>query len=340
MRYYKLRMKKYVFLLLAVMFVGCTSGDKPSVSFYYWKTIFKLSPTEKAVLHENEVNKLYIRYFDIALRDSIPIPLSPIRFQDTTNPYNIVPVVYIKNEVMLNKKVNLSELANKTWTMVDKINTVNQIHVTELQIDCDWTLNSKEQFMAYIDELKKTSALKISATIRLHQIKYYKETGVPQVDHGVLMYYNMGQIASDELNSIYDQQIAARYLASLTNYPLSLDVALPIFGWGVHIRNQRVIGLIPKIDEKQLLATVKTTSNGKHRYDIDEDIIAFGTYLRKGDQVKIESVSKVDLKTMVGDLKKKLKTVPKEIIYYDLDSINLKTYSDESEFYKKINSGF
>lgn len=337
---HKLRMKKYVFLFLAVLLLGCSSADQPAVSFYYWKTVFKLSATEKEVLQENEVSKLYLRYFDIALRDSMAIPLSAIRFQDKTAPYQIVPVIYIKNEVMLDNQVNVVELADQTLSMIAKINTVNHIEIDEIQIDCDWTLKSKERFMAYINALRQKSQVKISATIRLHQIKYYKETGIPEVDHGVLMYYNMGQIASDDLNSIYDEQIAARYVGSLSNYPLSLDVALPIFGWGVHIRNQKVIGLIPKINEEQLLATVKTTLKSKNRFEVNEDIIAFGTYFKQGDQVKIESVSKADLKKMVSTIKKNLKTVPKEIIYYDLDSINLKNYSNEKEFYKKVSSGF
>ncbi|MBW3517653.1 hypothetical protein [Flavobacterium sp. NKUCC04_CG] len=333
-------MKKYVFLLLVVLLIGCTSTVKPAVSFYYWKTVFKLSATEKEVLQENEVSKLYLRYFDIALRDGIAVPLSPIRFQDKTTSYKIVPVVYVKNEVMLDNQVNVEELADQTLSMIGKINTVNLINVDEIQIDCDWTLKSKDQFMTYIDALRRKANLKISATIRLHQIKYYKETGVPNVDQGVLMYYNMGQVASDDLNSIYDEQIAARYIKSLSTYPLSLDVALPIFGWGVHIRNQKVIGLIPKINEKQLLNTVKATSKSKNRFEINEDIIAFGTYFRQGDQVKMETVSKADLRKMVSNIKKNLKTVPKEIIYYDLDSINLKNYSNEKEFYKKVNSGF
>ncbi|MCP1994821.1 hypothetical protein [Flavobacterium sp. HSC-61S13] len=333
-------MKKYVGLLLVLLVLSCSSSDQPVTSFYYWKTIFKLTTIEKEVLQENGVSKLYMRYFDIALRDSAPIPLSPIRFEDKTTPFQIVPVIYIKNEVMLAEQVDVVQLADQTLSMIGKINTINHIEIEEVQIDCDWTLKSKDQFMAYIDALRQRANLKISATIRLHQIKYYKETGVPNVDHGVLMYYNMGQIASDDLNSIYDEQIAARYIKSLANYPLSLDVALPIFGWGVHIRNQKVIGLIPKINEEQLLATVKTTLKSKNRFEVNEDIIAFGTYFKQGDQVKIESVSKADLKKMVSTIKKNLKTVPKEIIYYDLDSINLKNYSNEKEFYKKVSSGF
>lgn len=335
-------MKNGLILVLVFLLMGCNSGsnEKPTVSFYYWKTIFKLSDIEMLTLRENEVQQLYLRYFDIGLKDNVAIPLSPIRFQDKTTGFKIVPVVYIKNEVMLDSTLQVAELAKHTISMVKKINRVNQVETDEIQIDCDWTLKSKDRFMNFIEALRQETGWEISATIRLHQIKYHKETGVPKVDRGVLMYYNMGQVSSDQQNSIYDGKLASRYIQSLSHYPLELDVALPIFGWGVHIRNQKVVGLIPKIDEKQLLKTVKTTGLGKNRFEVTEDIIAFGVYFRAGDQVKLESVSKADLVEMVSDLRIQLKTVPKEIIYYDLDSINLKTHSNEKGFYKKINNGF
>lgn len=333
-------MKKCVWLFLILVLSGCVPKEKPAVSFYYWKTVFKLTPLEKAVLHDNEVHKLYLRYFDIGLKDSVPIPLSPIRFTDKTTGFKVVPVIYVKNEVMLYDKLDLLHLAEQTISMVNKINDAHGIEVDEIQIDCDWTLSSRERFTSYISALRKATSHKLSATIRLHQVKYYKETGVPEVDRGILMYYNMGQVASDDQNSIYDSQLAAKYTGSLSQYPLSLDVALPIFGWGVHIRNQKVVALIPKINEQQLGEKVKVRKLREHRFEVLEDVIAFGTYLREGDQVKIESVSKTAIKEMVSHLDKKLKTVPKEIIYYDLDSINLKAYSNEKEFYKKINNGF
>ncbi|WP_430615170.1 hypothetical protein [Flavobacterium sp. JP2137] len=333
-------MKKYLGLFLALLLMACSSDEKPAVSFYYWKTIYSLSAFEKQQLKENQVSKLYLRYFDIALKDRVAIPLMPIRFQEKVDDFTVVPVVYIKNEVMLDPEIQVAALAQRTLSMIDKINEVNRISVEEIQIDCDWTLKSREQFMAYIEALRRETTLKISATIRLHQIKYHRETGVPNVDRGVLMYYNMGRIDSDDLNSIYDAQTASKYIKSAAHYPLALDVALPIFGWGVHLRNHKVVGLIPKITDKQLQRDVKTQALGKHRFEVTEDIIAYGTYLRAGDQIKMEAVTKADLQEMVSELRKQLQVVPREIIYYDLDSINLKTYSDEKEFYKKINSGF
>jgi len=93
------------FFVVAILFLllACGRNDTPIIAFYYWKTIFKLSEIEKATLKDNNVTKLYIRYFDIGLNPKTgeSIPLSPIHFQENVNVFAIVPVVFIKNKVML-----------------------------------------------------------------------------------------------------------------------------------------------------------------------------------------------------------------------------------------------
>jgi len=71
------------------------------------------------------------------------------------------------------------------------------------------------------------------------------------------MYYNMGKIAPDSPNSIYNKQQANRYLKTVKKYPLTLDVALPIYSWAIHIRDNRIMGLKSKI----ALTNLKKDSN-------------------------------------------------------------------------------
>ena len=92
-----------------------------------------------------------------------------------------------------------------------------------------------------LEAFKKEYRYQLSATIRLHQVKYREETGVPPVDYGVLMYYNMGHISAMGANSIYDRSTALRYLGKLREYPLPLDIALPMFAWGVHSADGQVL---------------------------------------------------------------------------------------------------
>lgn len=330
-------MKKIILLGIGLcLFFACNQQEKPSISLYYWKTIFALSVTEENFLKENQVKKLYIRYFDIDVnqKTQLPFPRTPIRFEVTPKNIEIIPVVYIKNEVMLNKKLDITDLAQKTNDYINQINLKNQIQIREIQIDCDWTLESRDTYMRFIETFKKNSARKLSATIRLHQIKYFKKTFIPNVDQGVLMYYNMGKIAPDSLNSIYDRNIANRYLASLQKYPLDINIAVPIYSWGIHIRDGKVIGLRNKIDISQIKNNSSFVLTKKNSFLVKNSTYKNGVFYKKNDWLKLESISQNDLLEMANDLENNINQNPKEIIFYDLDEFNIRNY--EKDIFKKV----
>ncbi len=330
--------KKSFLIFFLFLVVGCAKNDKPIIAFYYWKTVFKLSEKEKEVLRDNKVTKLYIRYFDIGLQNSEPIPVSPIHFQENTSKFDIVPVVFIQNKVLLKPNIEVDDLADKTLRLVKEINSKNKINCREIQIDCDWTLASKENYLKFIERIKKLSHVKLSATIRLHQVKYFKKTKIPNVDSGVLMYYNMGTIAPDSVNSVYNHNVAEKYLRSLKKYPLHLDIALPIYSWAIHIRNQKVIGLRSKLN----VAALKKDNNFEQInavfFKVKKSNYKNGFFYEEGDLLKIEAISAEDLKTMGEELSENLANTPKEIIFYDLDEFNLKNY--EKNIFKQTVSCF
>ena len=332
--------KRFFVGVLFFLLISCGKNEKPVVAFYYWKTIFKLSETEKKVLQDNEVSKLYIRYFDIGFYPETkePIPISPIRFQENSNAFTVVPVVFIQNKVMSLPYLDIDDLAQKTVRLVEEINAKNKISCKEIQIDCDWTLKSKDNYLKFIEQFKKLSKKKLSATIRLHQVKYFKKTKIPNVDSGVLMYYNMGTIAPDSLNSIYSKKIAGKYLKSLKKYPLHLDFALPIYSWAVHIRNQKVIGLRSKINAKELKKDANFELIDGLFFKVKKSNYKNGTFYEENDLLKIEAISSEDLKEMAEELDDNLVQRPKEIIFYDLDEFNIKNY--EKNIFKQVISCF
>lgn len=330
-------MKKIIlFGIILSFFTSCQQEEQPVISFYYWKTIFRLSPKEKNTLTENQVKRLYIRYFDIDLspKTQKPFPRTPIRFEDKAFDFEIIPVVYIKNKVMLDKKLDVMDLAEKTNNFIQQINSKNNIAVHEIQIDCDWTLESKDNYLKFIEVFKKVSNKKLSATIRLHQIKYFKKTKIPNVDRGVLMYYNMGRIAPDSLNSIYDRNIANRYLSSFKNYPLSIDIALPVYSWGIHMRDGKIIGLRNKIDVNNLKNSSSFVLTKKNWFTVKNSSFTGGVFYKENDQLKIETISRNDLLEMADDIEENTTQNPKEIVFYDLDEFNLKNY--EENIFKEV----
>ncbi|NRS90277.1 hypothetical protein HNQ02_003215 [Flavobacterium sp. 7E] len=325
-----------LYIVLIVVFISCQRTETPIVSFYYWKTNFNLSPLELETIKENNVEKIYIRYFDLDLHPKTKqvYPVSPIHFTKLPNITSIVPVVYIQNKVMLDQNFNSQDLANKTNDFINLINTKNKLSCQEIQIDCDWTLSSKTNYLKFIEDFKRISAKKLSATIRLHQVKYFEKTKIPNVDSGVLMYYNMGTIAVKSLNSIYDQGIAKRYIKSLKKYPLPLSYALPIYSWGIHISQGKVIGLRSKLLASDLDSSANFTFIKKNIYRVNQSHYRKGVFYKKEDVIKIEAISADDLKEMASDLKENGASSPKEIIFYDLDELNLINY--EKTIFKQV----
>ena len=332
--------KRFFWVLLLLFLTACSKKDQPIISFYYWKTNLKFSETEKTALKDNEVHKLYVRYFDIGLdpQTQQPFPVSPVHFYENVQGFEIVSVVFIQNKVMLEKYLDVEDLAKKTIRLITEINSKNKINCTEIQIDCDWTLNSKDNYLKFIEQIKKLSKKKLSATIRLHQVKYFKKTKIPNVDNGVLMFYNMGSIAPDSLNSIYSRKISEKYLKSLKKYPLHLDYALPIYSWAIHIRNQKVLGLRSKLNSNELKKDKNFEQISSIFFRVKQSNYKNGVYYEENDLLKTETISPEDLKEMAEDLDDNKAQSPKEIIFYDLDEFNLNNY--EKNIFKQVISWF
>lgn len=309
------------------MLVACsTKTEKINTAFYFWRTSFSLTETEEQYLKDLEVKKLYIRYFDVGLQNNEAVPVAPVVFNYKPAGYNVVPVVYIKNEVFLQND-SADSLAVKVYNYIQQINKSADVTVNEIQFDCDWSLKSKQNYFQFIDQFKKLHP-NLSATIRLHQIKYPEKTGIPSVKTGLLMYYNMGVINAGDDNSIYSQKTAKNYINSLQNYNLPLNIALPIFSWGVHVRSNQVTNLIGGLRVNDLAGN-QFEKISENRFKVVKDVVFKGRYLAKDDEIKIEAVSAEQLKEMIHDIKKNSKHKPNEIIFYDLNENNLKAYEKE-----------
>lgn len=332
--------KSYPFwILLLILLIACQKQQKPKVSFYYWKTSFKLTDGEKRVLKENKVSKMYIRYFDVGMKTNEVLPLLPIVFREQPENLEIVPVVFIKNEVMLNDSVSVKNLSHKIQNLISQINKKNNIHIEEIQLDCDWSPRSKDKYLSFVSVFKNSFKGVLSATIRLHQVKYFEKTGIPNVDKGILMYYNMGNIKADD-NLIYDKNVAKKYTKNLHKYPLTLNLALPIYSWIIQKRNNNIIALYSKMNTNYLSSSNDFKPIKHNVFVVKNNLLIDGIYYKKGDIIKIETVEKADLFQMTNDLRSELKAIPDEIIFYDLDSINLKPFSDENKFFQRICNSF
>jgi hypothetical protein len=205
----------------------------------------------------------------------------------------IVPVVFLRERVFHGLSAEgTARLAERVWSEVQRLSRQGNVVLRELQLDCDWTDTTRAPFFAFLEQLGLLAGpaeVTLSATIRLHQVKYRERTGVPPVSRGMLMFYNMGRIAPGE-RAIFDAAKAEAYLARLPEYPLALDVALPIWSWTVHLRDDRVEGLLQNTDPATLSANDALEPAPAGRFLVKRPTFVQGTLLREGDVLQPEVI--------------------------------------------------
>ena len=322
----------WLMLFYIALFSACQNKQPaPAVSFYYWKTHFSLSQYEQQVLQQNKATTLWVRYFDvdIAPQDSVAKPISVIRFDSLPVKQHIVPVVYLKNRVFEQlDSSRIEQLSQQVLGLVSQISQHKSLTPTQIQFDCDWTDKTQHKFFYFLQCYKAQSKQLISATIRLHQVKYSDRTGIPPVDYGVLMFYNMGSIDTSHNNSIYEKQNAQKYITSLQNYPLQLDVALPIFSWGIQIREHKVVQLLNKMYAQDFENDTHFTKTTPNRFSTQQANFKSGYYFLVGDEVKIENISPANLTEMANMIQLNSRKPINNLIFYDLDSLNIANYEN------------
>ena len=204
----------------------------------------------------------------------------------------------------------------------------------EVQFDCDWSISTRAKYFRLLNQIRKElpAPTRLSATIRLHQIKFYRTTGIPPVERGMLMYYNMDDWKNIRTeNSILDLTVAGRYANYISDYPLPLDVVLPIFSWTIAYRNGRPLKFINNLTHKhfqQLKSFKKTTQI--NQYIALYDTTVFGFSIRRGDRFRVEESSIENLKISGKTLAQEIQNTKVTFALYHLDSLNFSYYEKDS----------
>lgn len=318
-------LKRISIELFSLLFILCLSAnackksphtESLQLAVYRWKTNSRLLPSERAWLDSLHIQRLYLRFFDLDLNPSsdIPQPVAPLQLpmQGLPDSLHIVPVVFITNRSLQHlPKGKVQDLADKLYNkikyMIQYLPKGSQ--VPEWQLDCDWSESTGNIFFALLENLRQrlhAEGILLSATIRLYQARYPHITGVPPVDRGMLMFYNMTDVRqANTRNSIIDLTAARHYYKGLKNYPLPLDLALPIFHWVVVRREGMVVQLLSGLDENALQdqsrfirlesnSTKGLTSSKQPRatqYLVKNSTYLNAYYLYAGDTLRVEGVS-------------------------------------------------
>ncbi len=214
-----------------------------------------------------------------------------------------------------------------------------KVDFKEILIDCDWSEKSKENYFYLLKQIKKGFPnAQISSTIRLWQYKYASKAGIPPVDKGLLMCYNLTK--PDDFstkNSIGTSEELAQYITH-DQYKLKLDIALPLYSWAVVFRGNQFKGILSDYDQlRNDSLKLKKVSNTK--YVLQDDILVGQTYLRNGDEIRIEKISEDELEKMISIVKSKIKIDNQtKVTFFSFDKKYINDYGTQkiSSYYESF----
>ena len=184
----------------------------------------------------------------------------------------------------------------------------NHIAYREVQLDCDWTRETKPLFFELCHEVRSLLHERrkgLSATIRLHQLR----DTLPDIDYGVLMLYNTESLVNPDVrNSILSSDVVREYMRHVET-DKHLDFAFPTYQWILWFKDRKFQGILRPGQD--------TNVEGYLRYEASlyREIIA----------------AKRAIRPCLKDI-----SYPSSNIIYHLDSANLSRFTDHeiSEIYR------
>ncbi|WP_166919338.1 hypothetical protein [Flavobacterium poyangense] len=331
-------MKQNLLLVFVLcLFLSCSNKiENVEKSFYYWKSdTWSLSEKETAIVKDLKIRKLYVKFFEIDHNEAFgdfPISKSILRLYNQDS-ITIVPTVYIKNDVFkVGNKKALDTLANNIDFLIKKYvnERFEKNQIKEFQMDCDWTLKTKDNYFYFLKKLKEISKKEISCTLRLYPYKYPEKMGTPPVDRATLMCYNLvNPLNNHSKNSILDVNELELYLNKKRKYPLHLDVALPIYSWMQVYQNNKFAKVIYN-NHKDIIGSLKEIK--PMWYEVTKDLVIDDLYLRVGDKIKYEKLSSEKINKAIEVIRKNVvfDSGNTTVTLFHLDEEQLSKYNDET----------
>ena len=298
MKHNRLFLIIYMALFLAVSLSSCgwKRGGAAVRSVYYWATTLDIDSTKAAFLRAHSVSRMYVRFFDVVADESgRSVPNATLQFASVVpEGVDIVPTVFVMPECLRRDR---NALARNIVRRVRQMCATNGVMgVSEMQIDCDWTLSTRSfynDFMRLMLRECHANGMRLSSTIRLHQLAQTP----PPADRGVLMMYNTGDVTNPKCRKpILDMTDAAPYLTNLKDYPLPLASAYPVFSWRVLYRSGRFVGIM--------------------HYDGEYPVLP-------GDSIVVHAPSAADIAGAIRVVGKRRHEANNEIILFDLSNKNI-----------------
>jgi hypothetical protein len=321
-------------ILVSVQAYKYFSKQQITIGFYHWKKDLNLVDKEEEAMSSSKNTPLYLRCFDVDWDEerAFIIPRSSLKI---TKPLSentpVTPVVFLSNHIFeAVPDSQMTAIVEIIWLRLAQ--NISQIEdsgaqISGIQFDCDWTLSTKDKYFKFLEVMSNYASFDLSATIRLHQVKYAEKTGVPPVKRGMLMFYNMGDLDNPNTkNSILDLETAKLYVEHCKNYTLPLDIALPLFQWAVVTRDGRVVQLLNAANTSDFADEEMFQKLENGQYKALESTYVHGYFCYENDIIRLENASQEQLEAAATMLSNYLPKERRTLCFYHLDNIILQNH--------------
>lgn len=316
---------------------GCSHSPEPvkdpAPAVYYWRTVLKLDSAERQFLSRHDIRKMYVRFFDVVLRDGRPMPNATLRFDDTIPAgIEVIPTIFVMENCLRHGIDSVAPLlVNRVLQMCE---TCDVTGVRQVQIDCDWTATSQQAYFGFLKQVRSLLAergIRLSVTIRLHQLRMTP----PPADEGVLMVYNTGDVRRrNGRNPILDPRDVQPYLNDLNSYRLPLCAAYPAFGWQLlYAHNGEFKAILYEENLADTTVYRPAGTEGKYTVVLSRDVPIFNsnassdTWINVGDTVLVMRPTAHVIELVHNQLQQQRPGINDQVVLYSLDSKNLKYYN-------------
>src|SRR5690606_9253424 len=147
---------------------------------------------------------------------------------------------------------------------------------------------------------------------------------------GLLMVYNMGNLRKfGTHNSILDPADTRRYLSDMASYPLPLDIALPVFRWGVLFEGNRFTGILYDLGKDDFPAGTLRLIQG-NLFEVAKKITIRGYSLDAGQVIRFEAPTYETLRDISHYIAPRRNQDSTVVSLFHLDSASLSNYTTEA----------
>lgn len=309
--------------------------DDPKTSVYFWRTVLRLDSTERRFLQQHGVQRMYVRFFDIVMRNGEPMPNATLRVNDTLpDGLDIVPTVFMTENCLRSdtSAEALHTLAQRIVKRITTMCTTNDLpEPTQMQMDYDWTRTTANAYFRLLENLRTLLAdkgMRLSVTIRMHQLSMPP----PPADYGVLMVYNTGSVQHlSDRNPVLDYRDAQPFLSKVGRYNLPLCAAYPCYSWQVLYRGTTFKSLLHGANLDDTLVYRPADKPGRYVVIATRDVepTTGGVWVEVGDSVAVFTPDINQIRRIAKELEHHRPGIGRQTVLYTLDTKNIQQYTSE-----------